>query len=116
MIVPMFQMIRKPGINRQKLGNLVFNEPTFLAVLNGMMEKPILVRLVDALRKASGLVLVESALFAEAGILRVCNNNMILVNVSDEDQHQRLKDRKYDEKQIQRRISSQYDAEETRYH
>jgi len=36
---------------------------------------------------------------------------MILVNVSDEDQHQRLKDRKYDEKQIQRRISSQYDEQ-----
>lgn len=67
--------------------------------------------LVDALRKASGLVLVESALFVEAGILRICNNNVLLVNVSDKDQQQRLKERRYDKEQIRRRIESQYNEQ-----
>jgi pantetheine-phosphate adenylyltransferase len=105
-------LLRQDGfIHRHKLGQLVFNDSEYLALLNDLMEKPILVRLVSALRKASGLVLVESALFAEAGILNICNNNVLLVNVENEEQRERLEKRGYDKEQVYRRIDSQYSVE-----
>lgn len=98
-------------VNRQLLGEYVFDQPVYLDTLNNLMRKPILVRLVNALRKASGLVLVEAALFAEAGIMNICNNNIIIVNVNQDVQRERLRDRDYDEEQINRRINSQYSFE-----
>jgi len=88
-------VLQKGGfIDRQKLGALVFSEPTYLAILNNLMKKPILVRLSNALRKASGLVLIEAALFVEAGILNICNNNILIVNVDRDEQRQRLQEQK----------------------
>jgi pantetheine-phosphate adenylyltransferase len=98
-------------IDRQKLGELVFEDNMYLELLNSLMEKPLLVRYVDALRKASGLVLVEAALFAEAGILNIVNNNVLLIDVADSTQIERLRNRKYKEEQIDRRINSQYTTE-----
>lgn len=95
-------------INRQKLGELVFEDNMYLELLNGLMERPILIRFVDALRKASGLVLVEAALFAEAGILNIVNNNVLLVDVSPRVQRERLEKREYEKEQIERRVKSQY--------
>ncbi len=99
-------------IDRKKVGELVFNNSMYLSFLNGLMEKPIQKRLVNALRKASGLVLVESALFAEAGIMNICNNNIMLVDVDGKEQRKRLEGRGHDKEQTDRRIHSQFTHQE----
>lgn len=98
-------------VNRQLLGELVFEQPDLLKILNVLMRKPILVRLVDALRKSVGLVLIEGALLAEAGLLDICNNNVIIVDVDSKSQWTRLKARHYKDEQITRRIESQFSTE-----
>lgn len=95
-------------INRAEMGKLVFNDHVSLGRLNSMMAQPILVRLVDALRKATGLVLVESALLVEADMMKICNNNVLLVTVDKKRQRERLQERKYAKGQVDRRISSQF--------
>jgi len=106
-------VLQKDGfVNRKVLGQLVFEKPDLLVLLNELMKKPILVRLVEALREATGLVILESALFVEAGILNICNNNILLVTVEPDEQRERLKERDYGKEQIERRINSQYSQEE----
>jgi len=95
-------------VNRQVLGDLVFENPYYLELLNTLMAKPVLVRLSNTLRKSTGLVLLESALFAEGNITYLCNNNILYVDVNKEVQSKRLVDRNYGNDQVDRRVNSQY--------
>jgi dephospho-CoA kinase len=47
-----------------------------------------------------GLILIESALFAEMGFCEVVNNNIVLLGCTPKVQHQRLLERGYNDKKI----------------
>lgn len=103
------------SINRHKLGEIVFADPQKLARLNQLMWKPVLVRLRRELIGKQGLILITSALLAEADLLTLCNNRIILTEVNAKTQSQRLKERGLTAAQIRRRLQSQFSAEKKRH-
>jgi pantetheine-phosphate adenylyltransferase len=102
------------SINRSKLGDIVFDNYDKLAKLNAIMALPMRLRLRRAIFGKRGLFLINGALLAEADFLRVCNNNVILVEVNQTLQQQRLRDRGLSPHQIERRQTSQFDATKKR--
>lgn len=101
-------------INRKKLGEIVFNNLTKLEQLNQIMWKPVLVRLRQELQGKQGMIIINSALLAEADLLQVCNNRVIFVDVNQTTQRKRLKERKLSTAQINRRLKSQLSADKKR--
>lgn len=99
------------SINRKTLGEIVFADYRQLDLLNQIMWKPVLVRLRRELAQKKGLILINSALLAEADLARVCNNRVILVRADRSEQKKRLQQRGFSEAQIQRRLRSQYSTE-----
>lgn len=99
-------------IDRKALGEIVFNNVDQLHALNKMLNTPINVRFRRELLGKKGLILVNAALLAEADMLHICNNNVILIEVDKTTQIQRLKGRDLSDEQIQTRISCQYDFAE----
>jgi dephospho-CoA kinase len=76
------------------------------------MLKPILVRLKRELHSKSGMILLNGALLAEADMLKLCNNNVILIKCDKDLQRKRIKGRGLSPSQQRRRIDSQYSFEE----
>src|SRR5690606_21494299 len=105
--------VRNPDgtINRRTLGEIVFADYKQLTELNRIMWKPVMVRLRRELVNTKGLILIDSALLAEADLLRVCNIRVIMVTTDQRIQKKRLAERGFNEDQIQRRIRSQYSGE-----
>ena len=97
-------------INRESLGALVFNDHRKLRILNDILAKPINVRLRQELKNKRGIILINCALLAEADMLHVCNNNVILVRVDKDTQKERLLERGLTEEQIKTRLDCQYDS------
>jgi len=96
-------------INREVLGSIVFNDRRKLKILNEILEKPIMIRLRQELAGKHGIILINCALLAEAGLLHLCNNNVILVRVDKDTQRERLFDRGLTGEQIETRLACQYD-------
>ncbi len=96
-------------IDRKKLGDIVFNDPSKLEILNNIMTKPILVRLRKEISGKKGIILINCALLAESHMLHICNNNVILIDVDKDTQKKRLLDRELTEEQIETRMACQYD-------
>ena len=106
------EILRKNDtIDRQKLGEVVFSDLSQLEKLNKLMWKPVLVRLRRKLRNKKGLIMINSALIAEADLMAVCNNKIILTKTSEKLQKERLIKRGFDAGQIKRRIDSQLSTE-----
>jgi len=99
-------------VDRKVLGDIVFNDPKKLDLLNKLMLPPILVRLRREIYDKKGFILLNAALLAEADLTNLCNNNVILVTANHESQERRLKARGLDSEQITRRKESQYNASE----
>jgi len=98
----------KGFINRSILGSIVFNDLNKLNKLNEIMTKPIMVRLRKEIFGKKGIILINCALLAEANMLSICNNNVILIKVDKDTQKKRLLDRGLTEEQIETRLNSQY--------
>jgi pantetheine-phosphate adenylyltransferase len=99
------------AIDRKKLGELVFTDYNKLAKLNQIMWKPVLVRLRKELHGKEGLIIINSALLAEAELLEVCNNRIVLIRIDKKTQKKRLGQRRLNNQQISRRIESQFSAD-----
>jgi dephospho-CoA kinase len=95
-------------VTGKRLGQIVFNSPTDLQDLNQIMLNPILVRLKREFANKNGILILNGALLAEAGIMHLCNNNIILIKCDKKIQETRLSQRGLSKSQIQRRILSQY--------
>jgi pantetheine-phosphate adenylyltransferase/dephospho-CoA kinase len=99
-------------IDRKGLGEIVFNDPTALVELNGIMRDPLLVRLRREMYGKKGMILFNAALIAESDMAYLCNNNVVLVYVDKDTQQARLEGRNLDPEQVRRRLASQYDFQE----
>ncbi len=95
-------------INRKALGNIVFLSTKKMEILNELLRVPILVRFKREIANKEGIILVNSALLAEADMLYLCNNNVILTQVDNDVKHKRLQERGLEDKQIDDRLSCQY--------
>lgn len=96
-----------PKTQRKEIGKIVFNDDDALKKLNELTRQPLLTLLRKKLHKSKGIVILNGALLAEANFLSLCNNNVVVVNTSYENQIQNLKNRNLTEHQIFRRIHSQ---------
>ena len=98
-------------INRKALGNIVFRHINALKKLNELMLNPVLVRIKRELYGKKGLIVLNGALLAEADMIKLCNNNVILIKCNKSVQENRLLDRGLKKAQIKRRLISQYPFE-----
>lgn len=97
------------SIDRKKLGEIVFADPTKLTALNSIMHEPVFFHMNERLRGCKGIFLVDAALLAETQRSNIANNNMMLVTASKEDIAARLNNRDgLNSEQLSRRISSQF--------
>jgi len=97
-------------IDRKKLGEIVFIDTDKLKKLNEIMREPILTELRQYIYKKKGIIFINAALIAEAGLGYLCNNNVIFVKSNS--QMAALKSRGLTELQIDRRIRCQMTVEE----
>jgi pantetheine-phosphate adenylyltransferase/dephospho-CoA kinase len=100
---------KEGGIDRKALGEIVFADSQKLTKLNEIMHTPILVRLRKELKNKKGLVILNAALLAETRMMDLSNYNLILLDVNEKTQEQRLIKRGLNKDQIKRRLASQYD-------
>lgn len=96
-------------ISRKLLGDIIFNDKLCLKQLNEIMREPLLLKLRQALYNKKGFIFINSALLAEFSMGYLCNNTVIITDVDVDTQYERLLDRNLTEKQIERRLQSQYD-------
>ncbi len=95
-------------INRKVLGEKVFADYEKLRALNEIMEQPLMVRIRRELYGKKGLILLNAALIIESDMSYLANNHVCLVKTDQESQQKRLQKRDLSEKQIRRRLDSQY--------
>lgn len=95
-------------INRQKLGQIIFNSSERLDHFNKLLYKPLLLKLRRELYGKRGLIILDSALIAESKMTYLVNNNLIVVNSTKATQKLRLEKRGYTDDQITNRVKSQY--------
>jgi len=106
------------GINRRRLGQIVFGNPTEMKKLDEVIYEPVMLKLRRDLYDKRGLIVLEAALLAEKNYLYLCNNNVIVVTADPAVQLRRLLARddadprgKLTEDQARRRIQSQWSNE-----
>ena len=100
------------AFDRKWLGEIVFNDSEKLQYLNSMVRVPILTQLRKRIKGLKGLILLNGALLVEGDYLSLCNNNVVIVENTPEQQHINLKNRGLNDKQIERRITSQFNTGE----
>jgi pantetheine-phosphate adenylyltransferase len=100
------------SFDRKWLGEIVFNDSEKLQYLNSMVRIPILTQLRKRIKGLKGLILLNGALLVEGDYLSLCNNNVVIVESTQEQQNINLKNRGLNDKQIERRIQSQFNTGE----
>lgn len=95
-------------IDRQKLAEKVFGDNEALGYLNSSMKKPMAVLLRRVVKDKKGLLLLNGALLADAGMLGLCNFRCVLCEVEPAEQNRRLAQRGLSPSQIQERLSAQF--------
>ena len=96
-------------LDRKKLGDIVFNDQNKLKKLNEILHEPILNELRKQIYGKRGLIFINAALIAEAGLSYICNNNVIIVH--SDCQMEALEKRGLTADQIQSRLNCQYTNE-----
>lgn len=99
-------------VNRTVLGEIVFTDQVYVNLLNSIMREPLLVQIRKRMRGfKNGVILIDGALLIEFDLNVLCNNNMIILDVDDDQQKLRLKKRGHLPMQIEDRVMSQYSTE-----
>lgn len=98
-------------VDRKELGKLIFESPASLQTVNQIMLEPMALKLKRAIYKKHGLIILNSALLAEAQWTHYCNNKIILIKTPLETRLQRLSERGWTEPQIKQRVSAQFKTE-----
>lgn len=108
-----YELIDPKGtIDKKVLGEIVFKDPELLRRLNAIMDLPLSVRLKREMYGKRGIIVINAGLIAESDMMYLCNNNIILVTVARDIQRERLRRKQLTDKQIERRLHSQYSAEQ----
>lgn len=101
-------------IDAGELQQTIFSDLNLLQKFNAILKQPFEVQLRKRLYGLKGIVLIESALFAEVGISSFVNNYMVLLSCNEKEQKERLLERGYSVEKIKFRKSAQYTTEKKR--
>lgn len=106
-------LLRKDtGIDTYKLGSIVFSASDKLEQLTEIILEPILYLLRKKLEETGkGIFIIEGANLVEQKLTFLFNENMIMVKTDGATQAQRLKEKKFSEEQIERRLKFQLSSE-----
>jgi len=96
------------SIDRKKLAALVFENEANLARLESIIYDPIRIELNRQTRNLQGLVFITAALIIEKNLLFRSNNNVILLEASEEVRVKRLMASGYTEVEARNRMRSQW--------
>ncbi len=99
-------------IDKKILGEIIFKDNDSLRRLNTIMDIPLSVRLKREMHGKRGIIVINAALIAESNMMYLCNNNIILVTADKGIQRDRLLKKQLTDKQIERRLYSQYTIEQ----
>ena len=103
-------------IDRKKLANIVFNHKDKLELLNSFTHEHVIAKVNDIMKKSKKedkpLVIIESALFKEAGFENICDE-VWYINTPDDIRRIRLKEsRGYSDEKISAIFENQYSCKE----
>lgn len=104
-------LLKDNMIDVNTLLSLMFDDPearSLKSEFEKIMAEPIMHMLRKKLLDMKGIILINSALFVEAGICDFVNNNFIVVDCDEDIKIERLKKRGYSDNQIQNRIKAQH--------
>lgn len=96
-------------IDPKLVGRTIFSDSTNLIAYNEITKGPIMFEVYRRLQ-SPGYKLITSALLAEAGITRICNNNVVIVHADDAVRKERLLKREYSPEEIKQREAGQFSA------
>ncbi len=99
-------------INDKRFSQHAFSDPAVLHRLTKDFLEPALYKLRKAQSGQRGIVLVESALFADLKLTEIVNNRLILIETPESEILARLNKRVYSDEDIRQRISSQLSSSE----
>lgn len=89
----------------------MFSNPGIKDKINKLFQAPIRTELRQEVYGKTGIILIESALFAEHNISDIVNNNIILAHTDTETQLKRLQKRGDDMTTITNFLNGQYNTE-----
>ncbi len=93
-----------------KISALMFDDLSKLKKLNELLSPQVLYHIRKGLYGKRGIILLESALFAEMDLFSLCNNNIILLDSGET----HIAERGHSEQRIQNIIAAQFTLEEKR--
>jgi len=102
-------------IDTRTLGSVIFVNKKYLDRFNEITKEPLLLKMREVLRGKTGVVIINSALLAEADLAEFVNNNVVLVRASDGTRKSRLGKRGYTADQIGARMGAQLCAQEKKH-
>jgi pantetheine-phosphate adenylyltransferase len=99
-------------VDLKSMGKILWPSPDLIKQFNEIMFKPMLLEYTKRLRDKEGVIFINSALFAEANMMGLCNNNVIVVKSVDDVRISRLSERGYSDNEIKDRMKAQYNSTE----
>lgn len=108
---PSITINNEGDIDKNSVRNVMFSNPDIKDKINKLFQAPIRTELRQEVYGKTGVVLIESALFAEHNISDIVNNNIILVHTDTETQLKRLQKRGDDMTIITKFLNGQYKTE-----
>ena len=99
-------------IDRKALGEIVFQDSEKLSRLNGIIYRPLMLRVRKDMYGKKGLILFNAVLIAESDMSYMSNNNVVVVTADKESKDVRLTEKGLTYEQIERRLKSQYSSED----
>jgi pantetheine-phosphate adenylyltransferase len=103
-------MNKDGDIDKNSIRNAMFSNPDIKDKINQLFQQPIRTELRQEVYGKTGIILIESALFAEHNISDIVNNNIILVHTDQETQLKRLQNRGDDMTTIKNFLDGQYNT------
>ncbi|TRZ48825.1 MAG: pantetheine-phosphate adenylyltransferase [Dehalococcoidia bacterium] len=97
-------------VDTKALGKKLWGDEELLTAFNTIVKEPMLLLFRRELATKQGVIFVNSALLAEAGLTEAVNNIVLLVKAPEVDRIKRLKTRGYSEKEIKDRVRSQLNS------
>jgi len=95
------------GINLRELTNIMFTHEKNLKTFNTIMKDPTIFQFRQMLNGLTGIIFVNSALFAEGNLAHLTNYNVICVTADDNIRKTRLIKRNYSQEKITQVFNAQ---------
>jgi pantetheine-phosphate adenylyltransferase len=99
-------------LDKKKVASKIFSQANALETYNSISKDPILFELQNQLRGKTGFIFINSALLIEAGLTKLCNNNVLFITAPEEFRISNLESRGYTKTDLSGRMKGQFSGSE----